>query len=355
MSVTVFSKTVSASWHDGLFSSIQSILGGIQVSAETNQALSGQLLSPLNSQTMSLLQAPANSDSVSIAQAETVPPIVGDNALSTDMAAANDVSNLEPLNTQISTYIVQSDDTISSIALMFDISLDTIKQSNHLSGSTIKPGQSLIILPITGVLYTVVANDSLQKIAKKYSVNIDDILTYNDLPSESSKIAVGQQLIIPHGKPSASDITSYLARQKSKVPSFEPLLDPVWNWPSYPDYFACPVPRARLSQGLHGHNAVDLAISYGTPIHAAASGVVIISKSNGLWNGGYGNFVMIAHPNGAETLYGHMARSAVSIGEQVSQGQTIGYIGSTGESTGPHTHFEIRGAQNPFVDPARCY
>jgi len=186
---------------------------------------------------------------------------------------------------------VQSDDTISSIALMFDISLDTIKQSNHLSGSTIKPGQSLIILPITGVLYTVVANDSLQKIAKKYSVNIDDILTYNDLPSESSKIAVGQQLIIPHGKPSASDITSYLARQKSKVPSFEPLLDPVWNWPSYPDYFACPVPRARLSQGLHGHNAVDLAISYGTPIHAAASGVVIISKSNGLWNGGYGNFV----------------------------------------------------------------
>jgi murein DD-endopeptidase MepM/ murein hydrolase activator NlpD len=145
-----------------------------------------------------------------------------------------------------------------------------------------------------------------------------------------------------------------LSRQKSGVPSFEPLLDAVWNWPSYPGYFVCPVPGARLSQGLHGHNAVDLAIAYGTPIQASASGIVIVNKSNGLWNGGYGNFMMISHPNGVETLYAHMSRTAVSVGQEVAQGETIGWIGMTGMTTGPHVHFEIRGAFNPFVDPAMC-
>ena len=105
---------------------------------------------------------------------------------------------------------------------------------------------------------------------------------------------------------------------------------------------------------MHGHNAVDLAIAYGTPIHAAAAGTVIIAKSNGAYNGGYGNFVMISHGNGSETLYAHMSKTAVSVGQQVSQGQTIGYIGMTGMTTGPHTHFEIRNAQNPFVDPSLC-
>ena len=82
---------------------------------------------------------------------------------------------------------------------------------------------------------------------------------------------------------------------------------------------------------------------------------VIVAKSNGAYNGGYGNFVIISPDNGSETLYAHMSRAAVSVGEQVYQGQTIGYIGMTGMTTGPHTHFEIRGARNPFVDPALCW
>jgi murein DD-endopeptidase MepM/ murein hydrolase activator NlpD len=356
-----YSETVSASWQSGLFSSVINWLNPDQASASiTNSNGSGSQITKENDENRptNVLIAAANIDPNPYSLAD-IAPVNGD-VLVPDIAATNSASSSDSVNTQVSTYVVQSDDTLSSLALMFDISTDTIKQANHLSGNTIKPGQSLIILPVSGVLYTVVANDSLTKISKKYSINADDIMTYNGMTAASSTLAVGQQLIIPHGKPSASETSSFITiqSQKFKVPSFEPLLDAVWNWPSYPGYFACPVPGARLSQGLHGHNAVDLAIAKGTPILAAASGIVTISKNNGYYgrssNGGYGNFVMISHPNGAETLYAHMLKTAVSVGEHVSQGEVIGYIGMTGMTTGPHTHFEIRNAQNPFVDPSLC-
>ncbi|MGC9605355.1 MAG: M23 family metallopeptidase [Minisyncoccia bacterium] len=347
----IFSKTV----HAGLLSSLFSSFSGAPVSASTGSSRIGS--DYLTSATIDVLHGPANPYSLADLWASSTMPVSGDGlALSADLAVYDSASNIEPPNTQISTYVVQEDDTLSGIADMFDISVDTIRQANHLSGNTIRPGQSLIILPVSGVLYTVQSNDSLQKISKKYNISLDDITAYNGLSTASSTIAAGEQLIIPHGKPSASEAVYFLSlsRQKSGVPSFEPLLDAVWNWPSYPGYFVCPVPGARLSQGLHGHNAVDLAIAYGTPIQASASGIVIVNKSNGLWNGGYGNFMMISHPNGVETLYAHMSRTAVSVGQEVAQGETIGWIGMTGMTTGPHVHFEIRGAFNPFVDPAMC-
>jgi murein DD-endopeptidase MepM/ murein hydrolase activator NlpD len=355
------SLAYSETAHAGLFSSMINWFNPDQASANiTNSNGADSQTAGEKSESMSanVLVAAANLDPNPYSLAD-IAPVNGD-VLVPDIATTNSASSSDSVNTQVSTYVVQSDDTLSNIALMFDISMDTIKQANHLSGNTIKPGQSLVILPVSGVLYTVVANDSLAKISKKYGINADDIMTYNGMTAASSTLAIGQQLIIPHGKPSASETSSFLSSQsqKFKVPSFEPLLDAVWNWPSYPGYFVCPVPGARLSQGLHGHNAVDLAIAKGTPIRAAASGIVTISKNNGYYgrssNGGYGNFVMISHPNGAETLYAHMLKTAVSVGEHVSQGEVIGYIGMTGMTTGPHTHFEIRNAQNPFVDPALC-
>ena len=276
--------------HAGLLSFVNSIMGGEQASASVTVPRSA-----LNSQTIPLLKGNVAFNPTSVLADETIP--VGDD------------------------------------------------------------GQTLTILPVSGILYTVQSKDTLQSIANKTKANIDDILVYNDL-SLSSKIKQGQQLIIPHGKPSASDIRTYLSSQKMKVPSFEPILDAVWNWPSYPGFFSCPVPGGRLTQGLHGHNAIDLAAPRGTPIRAAAAGTVIVSKSNiqdgHNGNGGYGNFVMVSHSNGSETLYAHMSKPTVSSGEQVSKGETIGYIGMTGLSTGPHTHFEIRKAQNPFVNPVLC-
>jgi murein DD-endopeptidase MepM/ murein hydrolase activator NlpD len=94
------------------------------------------------------------------------------------------------------------------------------------------------------------------------------------------------------------------------------------------------------------HPGLDLGVPTGTPIHAAAAGTVVWCG----WMSGYGNLVMIDHHNGLATLYGHQSRVAVSCNQNVVQGQVIGYSGSTGYSTGPHLHFEVRANGTP-VDP----
>ncbi|MBI3075361.1 MAG: M23 family metallopeptidase, partial [Parcubacteria group bacterium] len=107
------------------------------------------------------------------------------------------------------------------------------------------------------------------------------------------------------------------------------------------------VSGGRKTQGLHGFNGVDIGAPYGTPVYAAAAGTVIVSRPSG-WNGGYGQYVVISHSNGTQTLYSHMGSIVASEGAYLEQGQILGYVGSTGRSTGPHLHFEVRGARNPF-------
>ena len=94
------------------------------------------------------------------------------------------------------------------------------------------------------------------------------------------------------------------------------------------------------------HAGIDIGVPYGTPIHAAASGTVVLAG----WNGGYGNYTCIDHGGGMATCYAHQSSFAVSTGQHVTQGQVIGYVGSTGHSFGPHLHFEVRINGNP-VDP----
>jgi len=103
------------------------------------------------------------------------------------------------------------------------------------------------------------------------------------------------------------------------------------------------------TQGLHGYNAIDIGTPVGTTLYAAAAGQIIIAKHSG-WNGGYGKYVVISHNNGTQTVYGHMSQVIVDEGETVAQGQVIGLSGNTGHSTGPHVHFEIRGAYNFMAD-----
>lgn len=112
-------------------------------------------------------------------------------------------------------------------------------------------------------------------------------------------------------------------------------------------YFGNPIPGGRKSQGVHGNNAVDIAAPSGTPIYASAAGRVSTALCNGGYNGGWGNYLKISHGNGAQTLYAHMSRCAVT-GGSVGKGQLIGYVGNTGRSTGSHLHFEVYGGKNPL-------
>jgi murein DD-endopeptidase MepM/ murein hydrolase activator NlpD len=117
--------------------------------------------------------------------------------------------------------------------------------------------------------------------------------------------------------------------------------------PAIPGYYIRPLAGGVKTQCLHGYNAVDLGTPTGTSVMAAASGTVIVARPSG-YNGGYGEYIVIQHPNGTQTVYGHLSKLYVTDGAHVSQGQTIALSGNTGNSTGPHLHFEVRGAANPF-------
>jgi murein DD-endopeptidase MepM/ murein hydrolase activator NlpD len=117
--------------------------------------------------------------------------------------------------------------------------------------------------------------------------------------------------------------------------------------PDYGDYFLRPVIGGYISQGLHHNNAVDIAHTCGRRVMASAEGVVNTAWSDG-WNGGYGKSVLVDHPNGTQTMYAHLSRVKVKAGDAVSRWTVIGKVGTTGQSTGCHLHFEVRGAKNPF-------
>lgn len=249
---------------------------------------------------------------------------------------------------QISTYLVKDGDTLSEIAQMFSVSINTIVWANDL-GSTkaIHPGQTLVILPITGVEHTVVKGETVASIAKKFKGDANEIAEFNGI-DVSGKLAVGSTIIIPNGEIAPAPTTSGKPSSGGRPGSTTGNPYRGGSGAEIDGYYDNPVPGAILTQSIHGWNGVDLGAQKGTPILAAAAGTVIIARSGG-WNGGYGSYVVIAHGNGTQTLYGHMSRVAAHTGDDVVSGQTIGYVGSTGESTGPHLHFEVRGAKNPFA------
>ena len=291
----------------------------------------------VNSQNITLLQATLNPD-LDLAKGGGDITIVEDIALLPEIGPSGSMADIsdQSASDKISIYVVRKGDSLSQIAKMFNVSVNTIIWANDLHKSLIKEGQTLVILPVSGVRHTVVKGDTLASIAKKYKGDLDEILSFNNL-SKDSKLSIGDVVIIPDGEIGSYSFGSSGSGRRIVRGS---------NKPSYEGYYIRPV-NGRKSQGLHGYNAVDIAAPIGTPIFASASGKVIISRSGG-WNGGYGSYIVIRHENGTQTLYAHTSKNIVYVGQQVVQGQVIGYVGSTGKSTGPHVHFEIRGAKNPF-------
>ncbi len=256
---------------------------------------------------------------------------------------------LPPLTTEtsaqeragITAYTVEPGDTVSSIAAHFGVTVSTVLWANGLrESSTLQPGQTLQILPVSGVKHEVKSGDTLLKIAKRYNVTVDEIIAFNTLPAdEGSVLHVGETLIVPGGEqPAPPQAPVRIATPRAAGAS---------AGVSVAGYFIFPTTGYNFGR-RHATNGTDIANACGTPVYAAAAGTIIEAKARG-WNGGYGNYVKIQHPNGTQTLYGHMHSVAVAPGEPVGQGYPIGLMGNTGRSTGCHLHFEVRGATNPFV------
>lgn len=115
-----------------------------------------------------------------------------------------------------------------------------------------------------------------------------------------------------------------------------------------PVQYSNPLPGGVISQGLHANNAVDIRAGYGAGVVAAATGTVVVASQH-QWNGGYGNYVVIDHHNNTTTLYAHLAAITATVGQTVDTGELIGTVGTSGQTTGPHLHFEVHGANNPFI------
>lgn len=242
---------------------------------------------------------------------------------------------------EITLYTVREGDSLSEIAAMFDVTSNTILWANDLTrASTIQPGDNLVILPVIGVRHVVKSGDSIASIAKKYEGNADDIVSYNQLAS-ATDLSVGDTLVIPGGEMQAAVVVKKLA---VAIPI---KTSGVGSTVAVSGSFVNPAPGTKKTQGIHGYNGVDLGGPVGTTVRAAATGEVIVAKASG-WNGGYGNYIVIKHANGTQTLYGHLSRVDVVMGEKVTQAETIGAVGNSGKSTGPHLHFEVRGGKNPF-------
>ncbi len=244
------------------------------------------------------------------------------------------------------TYIVQTGDTVSSIAKKFNVSIDTLRWQNDLASiDAIKPAQKIEIPPVTGMMHKVKRGETIYSIAKKYDVVAQQIVNWpfnsyaND---ETFALAVGQTLVVPDGvKPAVKlwDPKRYVAQRTPDAGAVSATGQFVW-----------PTSGSISQQYVWYHKALDISNKSGPVILAADSGTVVVA---GWPDGfGYGNRVIIDHGNGFQTLYGHMASISVGVGQTVSRGNVIGRMGSSGRSSGTHLHFEVRQggvAMNPLA------
>ncbi len=266
----------------------------------------------------------------------TLSTIQDNSIVSRGTILADIVGELTDRGAQISTYTVQEGDTLSFIASDYGVSVNTIIWANNLKDAdSIRPDMELKIPPVTGVVHKVKKGDTVAGLAKKYGVDAEKIVSFNFLPQEGD-LREGQELMVPDGKLQAPSVPV----QTSTAKRFAYL-------PSLSDFFMLPATGYDWGR-IHGRNGVDVANSCGTPIYAAADGLVALAKSTG-WNGGFGKFLKITHTNNTETLYAHASKLLASVGEYVTKGQQIAVMGTTGRSTGCHLHFEVHGAQNPLA------
>lgn len=283
----------------------------------------GVLLGPFLANTYPVFSQPAINEDTALVQQSIV---VGENVFSTSIS--------QKPRDKIIEYTVQKGDTISTIAEKFGISEDSVRWENDISGDNITAGDTIKILPVTGMSYKVKKGDTVYSIAKRLDTDPQKIVDFpfNDFANpETFSLVEGQILIVPDGVKPA--LQPYIRRQLYIAQGPVAVSGSGFTWPL----------QGIISQfAAWYHMAVDIAAPIGSPIIASQNGTVV-EVNIGSWNYGYGTAVVVDNGSGYQTHYTHMSGVNVNVGDQVVAGRsTIGWVGLTGRTTGPHLHFEVR-------------
>ena len=264
----------------------------------------------------------------------------------------------QPTSRALFTYTVQPGDTLFDIAGAYGLLPETVLWSNYGAlkdnPDLLSVGMELLIPPSDGLITTVVEGDSIDALARQFQVKPEDIVSEpsNKLTSVNQVLAAGQELFIPGGRretvvwqlPKPVEVRQSSTGVKVySVGTCGEVAIPALGTGN----FIYPANAHNLSGYNFSawHPGLDFAGRLGNPIYAADSGTVIYAGYSLNKAGqpvGYGQYVVIDHGNGYQTLYAHASQLFVSCGQQVLQGTQIAAIGSVGNSTGPHLHFEIR-------------
>lgn len=240
-----------------------------------------------------------------------------------------------PTRPEVIIHVVQPNETLSDIARHYGIKMDTIIAANEIvDPNRIRVGDELRILTQDGVLHRIQSGESLWDLSRRYNVSIEEIAAVNRI-AEPNRITAGVEIFLPGAEAARAQ------QYREAVVDASGRLIRNFSWPVQGPISSTFGPRwGRMHRGL------DIAVVTGTPVRAAASGRVSFSGENG----GYGLLVIIDHGNGVETRYAHNSQLLVKVGDRVQRGQIIARSGNTGNSTGPHLHFEIR-QYGEAVDP----
>ena len=251
---------------------------------------------------------------------------VDENGQITDSTGTAISASLLSQPVEYQTYKVKSGDTISGIAKKFGLTnISTLISVNDIGNvRQLGAGQKLKIPSIDGIIYTVKSGDTLDAIATANNIRLENLLDVNELTTET--LTVGQQLFLPGVGLDQKTLQSRMGEL------FILPISASFRWSSPYGWRADPFTGVQSF-----HTGTDMACPEGTPILAAMSGKI----ADVGYNRTYGNYIIINHGNGYQTLYAHMSKTIATKGQYVTQGTKIGLVGSTGYSTGPHLHFMV--------------
>jgi murein DD-endopeptidase MepM/ murein hydrolase activator NlpD len=259
--------------------------------------------------------------------------------------------------TEATTYTIQTGDSVFGIAQYFDLTPETIlwanKDTMNDDPHMISVGSELRIPPTNGVYYQWKEGDTIESVASQFKVDVDAILdwTPNKIDRTNPEIEPETFVMVPGGQREFQQwVVPTIPRGPAGVNSSIPGACDTSAGGAYGSgVFIWPANNRFISGNDYwsGHLAIDIGAMTGDSVFAADSGVVVYA---GGISGGYGNMIMIDHGNGYQTLYAHLSSINTRCGASVYQGNVIGYAGSTGNSTGPHLHFEVR-YMGGFLNP----